>query len=168
MTGNTDHYAALGITPQANAAEVARAYRMMMRARHPDTRTTSGSDSAVTGTASDVQGIMDAYAVLKDPVRRAAYDRHQGVQPEHTQPKRVGNDGIGFSAADPPLTVGPVRWHPVPDRTQAPVPGPISQGPQGSKADGIRPRRSPFLALILPTQTSTARPGSEHGARKAP
>ena len=37
MKGNPDYYAALGITPQAGAGEVARAYRMMMRARHPDT-----------------------------------------------------------------------------------------------------------------------------------
>ena len=164
MTSNPDYYAALGITPQATPEEVARAYRMMMRAHHPDTRTSPGPGSpSATGTAADVPGIMDAYAVLKDPGRRAAYDRQHRKPLVHDEAEHGRNEGARVSRDGPPLIVGPVRWHRVQERTKPPIGGQVVQEPA---PDRIGAGTLPFLALILPTQVGPARTCGEHDERK--
>jgi DnaJ-class molecular chaperone len=57
----------LGVARQASGAEIARAYRRAARASHPD------GDAA--GSAERFQAVSDAYEVLRDPARRAVYDR---------------------------------------------------------------------------------------------
>ncbi|WP_131684422.1 DnaJ domain-containing protein [Pseudarthrobacter sp. YALA5] len=80
MTTQPDYYAALRLNPAATQQEISRAYRALMRTHHPDVDagTAAGAD---TGTAADritrdaeLLRIMQAFAVLRDPVRRAAYD----------------------------------------------------------------------------------------------
>jgi len=164
MTANPDYYAALDITPQATPEEVARAYRMMMRAHHPDTRTSPGPGSpAATGTATDVHDIMDAYAVLKDPGRRAAYNRQQRTSLVHDEAEHGRKEGAGISRDAPPLIVGPVRWHRVQKRTKPPIGGRVVQE---RAPDRIATGPLPFLALILPTQVGPARTCGEHDERK--
>jgi len=146
VKGNPDYYAALGITPQAAAGEVARAYRMMMRARHPDTSTSADPATAPpAGTAPDVQAVMDAYAVLKDPVRRAAYDRQHKATPSETGPTSSRQETSRFPQG-PPLIVGPLRWHRTRDR---------------APARNVPWRSRPFLAVVLPTRVRP--PGTGKG-----
>ena len=155
MKGNPDYYAALGITPQAAAGEVARAYRTMMRARHPDTSTSADPATAPpAGTAPDVQAVMDAYSVLKDPVRRAAYDRQHKATPSETGPTSSRQETSRFPQG-PPLIVGPLRWHRIPDR--APTPD-ATPAPAPAPARNVPWRSRPFLAVVLPTR---ARPPPE-------
>jgi curved DNA-binding protein CbpA len=63
-----DPYGVLGVRRQASPDEIARAYRRAARATHPD------SGGACAG-AERFQAVSDAYEVLRDPGRRAGYDR---------------------------------------------------------------------------------------------
>jgi DnaJ domain len=59
------HYDVLGVPASATQAEVRAAYRAAARDHHPDTG----------GDAGRMRALNVAWAVLGDPVRRAAYDR---------------------------------------------------------------------------------------------
>ena len=63
------HYDRLGVTPGASHDEIARAYRTLCRRHHPDLN--GGREDALRTT----QALNEAYAVLRDPARRRAYDR---------------------------------------------------------------------------------------------
>jgi curved DNA-binding protein CbpA len=84
-------YAVLGVTPAVSAAELNHAFRVLVRQHHPDTRPTDAAGASPSGAASDqrLQQILAAYTVLRDPARRAAYDRrraqrlHRQVLNEH-------------------------------------------------------------------------------------
>ena len=63
-----DYYQILGISPDANLKTIKSAYRKMARQYHPDTQTNQSSDERM-------KQINEAYAVLSDAKKRAAYDR---------------------------------------------------------------------------------------------
>ena len=71
-----DPYIVLGVPRQASAAEIARAYRRAARASHPD--------SGVAGSAERFRVVSDAYEQLRDPRRRAMYDRSHPLAPSPT------------------------------------------------------------------------------------
>jgi curved DNA-binding protein CbpA len=101
-----DLYAILGIPPHATQAEIGHAYRSLLRQHHPDTRgSTTHSQSAMADAA--LQQLLDAYTILRDPTRRAEYDRdrtrHQGSE----IPPATRRDPY----RRPPIVAGPVRWH---------------------------------------------------------
>ena len=64
-----DYYALLGIGQKAGHAELRRAWRRLALQWHPD--------RAGDGAAATFRKIQSAYAVLADPISRAAYDRRQ-------------------------------------------------------------------------------------------
>ena len=61
-----DYYDVLGVSPDAGAEEIKRAYRQLARRYHPDI---SGDDRAVAFLEAS-----RAYEVLADPRRRQSYD----------------------------------------------------------------------------------------------
>lgn len=63
-----DHYATLGVTESASIDDIRTAYRAAVRRIHPDVADVRSS------TASDMAKITEAWSVLSDPARRAAYD----------------------------------------------------------------------------------------------
>lgn len=67
-----DPYAVLGLAPTATADEITRAYRRQVRTLHPDTRDTPQSNPQLDDR---LRQVLAAYAVLRDPERRARYDR---------------------------------------------------------------------------------------------
>ena len=67
---SSDCYAILGVTPTAEAVVISAAYRALMRHYHPDTN----RDPEAQARA---QAITAAYAVLRDPAKRAEYDAHR-------------------------------------------------------------------------------------------
>ena len=73
-----DYYALLGIDRKAGRAELRRAWRRLALQWHPD--------RAGSGATETFQKIQSAYAVLADPLSRAAYDRRHGAP----RPERRG------------------------------------------------------------------------------
>lgn len=65
-----DYYAVLGISREAGADEIRKAYRALARQCHPDV---NGGDPASTERFKEVS---KAYEVLSDPEKRARYDRY--------------------------------------------------------------------------------------------
>lgn len=63
-----DYYAALGVARDASADEIKKAYRKLAREHHPDMSKASGAEARF-------KEIGEAYAVLKDAEKRAAYDQ---------------------------------------------------------------------------------------------
>ena len=122
MSDALDPYAVLGVSPSATPAEIAHAYRQRLRAQHPDTRTTQTGAAPVAD--EQLQRLLAAYAILRDPARRAAYDRSAQTT---TQPRVVITTPGGHQkrvdipvthnahprtdSTTPPLWAGPVRRH---------------------------------------------------------
>ena len=94
-----DYYSILGVTPSAEDVVIRAAYRALMRHYHPDTN----PDPEAQRRA---QEITAAFAVLRDPAKRAEYDaRGTGgtdltiveEPPSHPQPPAMR--GIGIASA---------------------------------------------------------------------
>ena len=62
-----NYYAILGVSPGASEGEVKRAYRRLARLHHPDVQGDVARDD-------QIKRLNEAYAVLGDSKRRAAYD----------------------------------------------------------------------------------------------
>lgn len=70
-----DHYEILGVPRDADADELKKAYRRLAAKHHPD----KGGD------AETFKEVKEAYETLKDPKKRAFYDRHGTAQPHQSQ-----------------------------------------------------------------------------------
>lgn len=109
-----DYYAVLNVARTATRQEIARAYRALMRLHHPDVDVGSSSPAAQDGTdsggAGSLLGIMEAFAVLRDPESRAEYDKTLSAPitrrsgPREVPVRRVQRE------QPPLLRVTPVRW----------------------------------------------------------
>src|SRR5881394_1390095 len=73
MTSHRDYYDVLRVKSAASQQEISRAYRALMRTRHPDVDGVVGDDRDVHD--AELLQIMQAFSVLRDPARRATYDR---------------------------------------------------------------------------------------------
>jgi curved DNA-binding protein CbpA len=114
--GGADLYRLLGVPREASREEIALAWRRRARAEHPDARP---ADAAAPGR---FRALAEAWQVLGDPARRAAYDRAlaRDREPAPQVPaarirvpvRRVAGPG-GMTplaqAPEPPLRAGPVR-----------------------------------------------------------
>ena len=94
------HYDVLAVAPEAGAEEIRFAYRHLARVLHPDRHAGSpvGETAALRSAMAELN---EAWAVLSDPARRAAYDESIGLpprpQPGPRRPVRAWVD-----AAEPP------------------------------------------------------------------
>jgi curved DNA-binding protein CbpA len=111
-----DLYQLLGVARDASREEIALAWRRRARDEHPDAR--HGDD----GAPARFRALAEAWQVLGDPGRRAAYDRgldpgpppglirvtvrHPAAAPG---PGAAGGTAPPAGAAGPPLAAGPVR-----------------------------------------------------------
>jgi curved DNA-binding protein CbpA len=65
VRGGADPYAVLGVSRGADQARIHAAYRDAVRRTHPD----------AGGSSAAFEDVQDAYELLRDPARRAAWDR---------------------------------------------------------------------------------------------
>lgn len=91
-----DYYEVLQVSRNAQSIIVTKAYRLLAAFYHPDNK--------ASGDPETFKRVVDAYRVLSDPVRRAAYDREKfggPVQPaspgratvdEDSGERRVGDE----------------------------------------------------------------------------
>jgi curved DNA-binding protein CbpA len=106
-----DLYQLLGVARDASREEIALAWRRRARDEHPDAR--HGDD----GAPARFRALAEAWQVLGDPGRRAAYDR--GLDPGQPSgrvrvtvlrsPPSPGPGATPAGASGPPLVAGPVR-----------------------------------------------------------
>ena len=67
-----DYYKILEVSPTATAAEIKRSYHRLARLHHPDL-----NQQALD---THIKRLNGAYEVLRDPVRRAAYDAQRAEE----------------------------------------------------------------------------------------
>ncbi len=84
MTSKRDYYEILGVSKNAQADEIKRAYRKLAREYHPDVNKESGA-------AEKFKEINEAYQVLSDPNKRSQYDYYGTAG---------GPGGFGFEGFD--------------------------------------------------------------------
>src|SRR5262249_12215059 len=89
-----DYYDAVGIARGASAEEIKKAYRTLAMKFHPDRN--QGDKSA----EQKFKEISEAYDILKDDQKRAAYDRfgHAAFENGSAGPRGFGGAGFDFSA----------------------------------------------------------------------
>jgi curved DNA-binding protein len=89
-----DYYQMLGVARDASPEAIKKAYRQLARKYHPDV-------SKEPDAAARMSEVNEAYAVLSDPERKAAYDNvgqgHQGG--EHFTPPPGWDSGYEFSGS---------------------------------------------------------------------
>lgn len=91
-----DYYSALGVAPDASADDIKRARRKLARKFHPDL-------SKEPNAAERMKEINEAYEVIGDPEKRAAYDKvRAGQRPgEEFRPPPGWDEGFEFSGSGP-------------------------------------------------------------------
>lgn len=100
-----DPYQVLHLGPAATAGDVTRAYRALMRTHHPDTMPPEALPDEQKSKADALHDIMDAYAILGDPAKRAEYDRQQQKPPA----PKPGPPPRAHNPTGAALIIGPVR-----------------------------------------------------------
>jgi DnaJ-class molecular chaperone len=75
-----DHYAALGVTPDADHDVVKAAFRALAKKYHPDTA------AHAVAAKGRFREINEAHSVLSNPEARAEYDRWLSAQPGAVAP----------------------------------------------------------------------------------
>lgn len=87
-----DLYEVLGVSRQASAEEIKKAYRQLARKYHPDVNREDPNAS------EKFKEVSEAYEILSDPQKRAAYDRfgHAAFDPT----SGAGGFGGGFGGFD--------------------------------------------------------------------
>lgn len=91
----TDYYELLGVARDANADELKKAYRKLAVKYHPDK---NPGDAAAEAKFKE---ISEAYDVLKDADKRAAYDRYGHAAFQQGGMGRAGGGGGGGGYHDP-------------------------------------------------------------------
>ena len=141
-----NHYECLGVAPGAEDAVIRAAYRALMRLYHPDMNDDGQAQSRV-------REITAAFAVLRDPQKRAAYDAQRafGIEPGSGQPawfaadrrsapplRKLGLASVALALAlSLAFAVGP-EWRPATNR----------QALRAVAANSSRPRLTPAANIV--------------------
>ena len=68
-TSKRDYYEVLGVSRSADEEEIKKAFRRLAKQYHPDANKESGAEARFIE-------VNEAYEILSDPQKRAAYDRY--------------------------------------------------------------------------------------------
>ena len=96
-----DPYRVLGVSASASQQDIARAYRRAVQHAHPDARPRDPQ------AAARFLALTAAYDLLRDPDRRAEYDRgHPAAEPSG-RPPRSGQPAPASRGRGSPFLLGP-------------------------------------------------------------
>jgi len=144
-----DLYEVLNVDPAAPREEIVRAWRRRARAEHPDSRP---HDHAAPAR---FRALAEAYQVLSDPARRAAYDRAAGYRPgsRATVPGSPPDQVRATPRTDP---AGQIWATPVARAPEAPLrAGPVRVGPSSADPAAGRWAReevTPAELVLMPAE----------------
>ena len=95
MADKRDYYEVLGVSKQASPDEIKRAYRKKAKLYHPDINKEPGAEEKF-------KEVQEAYEVLSDDNKRAAYDRygHAAFEQGAGGAGAGGFGGFGFEDVD--------------------------------------------------------------------
>jgi curved DNA-binding protein CbpA len=96
-----DPYRVLGVSADASQRDIARAYRRAVQRAHPDRHPKDPH------AAARFQALTDAYELLRDPGRRAGYDRGHPAREPSGQPPRPTRAAARPPRPSSPLLPGP-------------------------------------------------------------
>lgn len=92
-----DAYAVLGVAPAADQAALKAAHRRLVLAHHPDLRPVAERPAATRS----VQEINVAYGLVRDPTRRASYDRLRRIHlARRAAVAPIRRADVGLASAD--------------------------------------------------------------------
>ena len=88
-----DYYQILGVPKNASEADIKKAYRKLAMKYHPDRNQGDGAKKS----EEQFKEANEAYEMLTDPQKRAAYDQfgHAGVDPNMGAGRGAGPEGFG-------------------------------------------------------------------------
>lgn len=161
----SDHYAILGVTPTAETVVISAAYRALIRHYHPDTN----PDPEAQARAREITA---AYAVLRDPHKRAEYDARRSAEQDLwseeergepvDRPRAPALRGVGMALAVLALGLVAAVWAwPQGDRS----PQKISPPPSAEKS---APARTEPVVELQPESERLARLREETETLDAP
>lgn len=153
----SDYYAILGVTPGAEDVVIRAAYRALMRFYHPDTN----RDPEAQVRA---QAITMAYAVLRDPAKRAEYDARRAGEGEFwsaaemglpDRPRPPAMRGVGIASAALALALVAAAW----TLPRADPPAQRTSHPQTARPEppGITPEPAAPVVQLEPESERLAR-----------
>ncbi len=92
MSKKRDYYTVLGVTRDASDEDIKKAYRRLAMKHHPD----RAPDDK--GAEEKFKEAKEAYEILSEPKKRAAYDQygHAGVDSSAAGPRGFGGGAEGF------------------------------------------------------------------------
>lgn len=130
-----DYYALLGVTPGASGEEIRAAFRQLAKRLHPDV-------SRLPSAAERFRRAVEAYEVLSDPARRAAYDASYGRRARIPAPTPGGAYGpLGtYVASEEPRRSEAALGEAGPAAAPRPARGRGAPTPAGRRP--VRPRGS--------------------------
>lgn len=99
-------YDVLQVRADASSRDITRAYRRLARAWHPDARPVD------PGAEARFQAVSDAYELLSDPARRAAYDERRAARAAGTPGSETAGRAAGDRRRGPPPPPFPSSPHP--------------------------------------------------------
>ena len=155
MPGDLPHestpYDVLEVRADASSRDITRAYRRLARAWHPDAQPVDA------GAPARFQAVSDAYELLSDPVRRAAYDELQAARAAGSGTAGRAADGRRrrSSPSSPSRSSPPPLW-PLGPATTAP----LASRPHGERA-GPPVRPGPVRIEPLPGDPVVEEAGGE-------
>ena len=91
-----DYYAILEVSSFATTAEIKRSYRRLARLHHPDLN----QDALDT----HIKRLNAAYEVLRDPLKRTAYDEQCAEEKRHTAPQAAYQPRQEWTERKPEMT----------------------------------------------------------------